>query len=186
MKKLFEISSEEKQRILEMHETATKKNYLNEQGPSVPTGLIDNKKYNLSSIVKDKTSLDKFVGWPNTPTLNKSSLAIVGLKPQNEPMITGGGAGEKPKHNMESLAFRLIGDYLDSIAQVVTDSKSLCNGTFNIDQIKGMSEKKFTNQFGNDDLKYLYQYFGGDKMFQAAVKRAAKEQANKFSGICNA
>jgi len=31
MKKLFEISSEEKQRILEMHESATKKNYLNEQ-----------------------------------------------------------------------------------------------------------------------------------------------------------
>lgn len=31
MKKLFEISSEEKQRILEMHETATKKNYLSEQ-----------------------------------------------------------------------------------------------------------------------------------------------------------
>lgn len=31
MKKLFEISSEEKQRILEMHENATKKNYLSEQ-----------------------------------------------------------------------------------------------------------------------------------------------------------
>jgi hypothetical protein len=31
MKKLFEISSEEKQRILEMHESATKKNYLSEQ-----------------------------------------------------------------------------------------------------------------------------------------------------------
>jgi hypothetical protein len=31
MKKLFEISSEEKQRILEMHETATKNNYLSEQ-----------------------------------------------------------------------------------------------------------------------------------------------------------
>jgi hypothetical protein len=31
MKRLFEISSEEKQRILEMHETATKKNYLSEQ-----------------------------------------------------------------------------------------------------------------------------------------------------------
>lgn len=31
MKKLFEISSEEKQRILEMHVSATKKNYLSEQ-----------------------------------------------------------------------------------------------------------------------------------------------------------
>jgi hypothetical protein len=31
MKKLFEIDNSEKQRILEMHQTATKKNYLNEQ-----------------------------------------------------------------------------------------------------------------------------------------------------------
>jgi hypothetical protein len=31
MRKLFEISSEEKQRILEMHESATKRNYLSEQ-----------------------------------------------------------------------------------------------------------------------------------------------------------
>lgn len=36
MKKLFEISSEEKQRILEMHETATKKNYLMEAEPVNP------------------------------------------------------------------------------------------------------------------------------------------------------
>lgn len=42
MKKLFEIDNSEKQRILEMHQTATKKNYLNEQSnvqntPSTPT-----------------------------------------------------------------------------------------------------------------------------------------------------
>lgn len=45
MKKLFDISSEEKQRILEMHETATKKNYLNEQStkevvPKLPSNDI--------------------------------------------------------------------------------------------------------------------------------------------------
>ena len=33
MKSLFEISSDERQRILEMHETATKKNYMFEQKP---------------------------------------------------------------------------------------------------------------------------------------------------------
>lgn len=31
MKNLFEINSEERNRILEMHTKATKKNYLNEQ-----------------------------------------------------------------------------------------------------------------------------------------------------------
>jgi len=34
MKRLFDISLEEKNRILEMHQSATKKNYLFEQGPA--------------------------------------------------------------------------------------------------------------------------------------------------------
>ena len=36
MRKLFEISSEEKQRILEMHESATKRNYLTEESTEKP------------------------------------------------------------------------------------------------------------------------------------------------------
>jgi hypothetical protein len=35
MRKLFEISSEERKRILEMHESATKRNYLTEEEPKV-------------------------------------------------------------------------------------------------------------------------------------------------------
>lgn len=47
MKKLFEISSEEKQRILEMHENATKKNYLSETSSQTtkdgqPVGTVIN------------------------------------------------------------------------------------------------------------------------------------------------
>lgn len=45
MRNLFEISSEEKQRILEMHETATKKNYMFEQnalqGPTTSNTTSD-------------------------------------------------------------------------------------------------------------------------------------------------
>ena len=53
MKKLFEISQDEKQRILEMHETATKKNYLSEQktnAGSVGLGLTQD---NLNYIIKN-------------------------------------------------------------------------------------------------------------------------------------
>ena len=39
MKRLFEISSEEKQRILEMHENATKRNYLSEQNAQQKVSL---------------------------------------------------------------------------------------------------------------------------------------------------
>jgi hypothetical protein len=52
MKKLFEISSEEKQRILEMHETATKKNYLNEQQVQTPAAgtTINGVTYKLQGL----------------------------------------------------------------------------------------------------------------------------------------
>ena len=66
MKKLFEISSEEKQRILEMHETATKKNYLSEQAvqptkqgqPGAGT-TINGVTYKLQGLT-DK-NIDKFL-----------------------------------------------------------------------------------------------------------------------------
>ena len=53
MKRLFEISSEEKQRILEMHETATKKNYLSEQyvepKPAVPVPSVEANEFGLTN-----------------------------------------------------------------------------------------------------------------------------------------
>lgn len=194
MKKLFEISSEERQRILEMHETATKNNYLSEQpeprtlplGGTSPEGMFNGNK--LTPVIKNQESLNKFIQWPNTPTLNKSSLQIVGLrKAVNDPTITGGGGGEKPKHNAESLAFRLIGDYLTFIAKIAEpkDVKSLCSATYDIRPIKGLTEKKFKESFGAEDLKYLYQYFGGEEIFANAVKKAVKEQMGK-SGVCKA
>jgi hypothetical protein len=65
MKKLFEISSEERQRILEMHETATKKNYLSEQAAQpvqqAKAGgtLINGVTYKLQGLT-DK-NIDKFL-----------------------------------------------------------------------------------------------------------------------------
>jgi len=206
MKKLFEISLEEKQRILEMHESATKKNYLSEQPvqqnqrqpPASITstaGFTSNgKTYYLPEIIKDETSLNKFVGWPNTPTISKSSLAIIGLRPQSEPNITGGGGGENPKHNAESMAFDFIRYYLTSIAADESlNTKCLCNGTCNIDANVSGAEWRFKDgKYKPEDLDYLYKYFGnnsaenGKKALQAATKRALKEQLAKFPGVCKA
>jgi hypothetical protein len=159
------------------------------------TGMnINGKTYYLPEIIKDETSLNKFVGWPNTPTISKSSLAIIGLKPQDEPSITGGGGGENPKHNAESMAFDFIKGYLTSIAaDKGLNTKCLCNGTCNTDANVSGAEYRFKDgKYKAEDLDYLYKYFGnnnaenGKKVLQAATKRALKEQLAKFPGVCKA
>jgi len=70
MRKLFEISSEEKQRILEMHESATKKNYLSEQvtqpvkqGQPAAGTLINGVTYKLNGLT-DK-NINNFLNVPS-------------------------------------------------------------------------------------------------------------------------
>jgi hypothetical protein len=207
MKKLFEISSEEKQRILEMHESATKKNYLSEQPvqqnqrqppPSITSTAgvnINGKTYYLPEIIKDETSLNKFVMWPNAP-ISKSSLAIIGLRPQDDPKTIEGRqakpGGNIPR-NPEGMAFYFIQDYLTSIAADKSfNTKCLCNGTCNTDANVSGAEWRFKERFGDEDLKFLYQHFGnnsaenGKKALQAATKKALKEQLAKFPGVCRA
>jgi len=57
MKRLFEISSQEKQRILEMHESATKRNYLSEQNPQPAASNI--KRTFVLDIEPNEFGLDK-------------------------------------------------------------------------------------------------------------------------------
>jgi len=68
MKKLLDISSEERNRILEMHQNATKKNYLMEQPTTQPgqntQGVdINGAKYLLTNAVKDAATLSKFLNY---------------------------------------------------------------------------------------------------------------------------
>lgn len=198
MKKLFEISSEEKQRILEMHESATKKNYLSEQPvqqnqgqrPQESTGIeLNKKKYYLPEIIKNEKSLNDFVGWPNT-SLSKSLLTMVGLRnAAQEPKVIEGQQNVKGnfKRNAEGMAFYYIQDYLDTIARDKNvNTQSLCKGTFDVAGVKGGAEFKFKERYGDEDLAYLYKYFGGADVLVGAVKNALKQQLAKFPGVCNA
>jgi hypothetical protein len=72
MRKLFEIDENEKRRILEMHENATKNLYLNEQPtpsttppPSQPENATGGEIEGTKTIdkVKDAASLNKFYDW---------------------------------------------------------------------------------------------------------------------------
>ena len=73
MKRLLEISSEERNRILEMHQNATKKNYLMEQPSQPEPGTlsqgadINGIKYKLTNAVKDAKTLSTFLNYTPAP-----------------------------------------------------------------------------------------------------------------------
>jgi hypothetical protein len=196
MKRLFEISSEEKQRILEMHESATKKNYLSEQ-TAQPTqqaqrglsssGLkIGDRTFLLTSIVKDNDSLSNFIGWPRGVTNQLEmgpNLTSIGLKPINKP-----GRNENNVKNMEGHAISLIGDYLYAIAQKTNDKTAICNaspGIMNSEIIKIAEEEFNLNRPGVTPIE-IYNYFKMDvNKFVQSVVKAAQQQA-KSLGVCSA
>ena len=107
MKNLFEISSEEKQRILEMHETATKKNYLSEQ--STPRVLkIDSIKSAINTTCRPQ----------NQSTWNsfKTKIASTKLKDVNwDTVFKESSAGNK---------FGIQGKYIWSFRQTPEDGYS--------------------------------------------------------------
>lgn len=79
MKKLFEIDENEKKRILEMHENATKRNYLSEQEtpattppPAQPGNTTGGEIEGAKTIdkIKDAASLNKFYDWGDAGITN--------------------------------------------------------------------------------------------------------------------
>jgi hypothetical protein len=60
MKKLLDISSEERNRILEMHQSATKRNYLSEEAPQ-PTKQATTKPVQTKQIIPGAESVESFI-----------------------------------------------------------------------------------------------------------------------------
>lgn len=108
MKKLFEISSEERNRILEMHQNATKKNYLNEAESSYGPLKIDSEKSALYTTCRPK----------NQSTWNtfKTKIASTKLKGVNwNTVFKESSAGSK---------FGIQGKYIWSFSQSPDDGYS--------------------------------------------------------------
>ncbi len=78
MRQLFKIDESEKRRILEMHENATKRNYLMEQPTSSPTTPPQQSPEAETEItgektiknLKDDNSLNQFINWGITDLKN--------------------------------------------------------------------------------------------------------------------
>jgi hypothetical protein len=145
MRKLFEIDENEKRRILEMHENATKKMYLSEQpttgaeqpttGAGQPTtgqettgvATIDGVTYKLPGIV-DKTTLESLIG---DATDTDEELAAF-----NDYFTGQGGKLQfqmnfKPKSGEQTSglgkrALTVVRKSLDRLAQTQTDKQNVC------------------------------------------------------------
>jgi hypothetical protein len=153
MRQLFKIDESEKKRILEMHEKATSKNYLNEQPSQQPTlkqpqatVTIDDKQYKLPGIV-DKKSLENFTG-DNTFTPEELTQlnTILGTTLQMEsPGGMGSGMGKK--------ALSGVRNSLNYLAQRVSSKENLCRAKYTLDQFSEIPEMKEVSDFISDVSK---------------------------------
>jgi len=135
MRQLFKIDESEKKRILEMHENATKRNYLgeqeNQQQQPQATVTIEGNPYRLPGIV-DKTSLESFIGDNAFTPQELSDLnSILGTNLQMEsPGGMGSGFGKK--------ALSAVRDSLNYLAQRVSSKENLCRAQYTLDQFSGV------------------------------------------------
>lgn len=130
MKINLNIDENEKRRILEMHENATKRNYLNEQetppsaaSPASEGTRIDGRLYKIEKIL-DKNSLNKFINWGILPSSAdaESDTRQYDVKMANELGFAyeGNQLPEKPGGEVDSEPVRKIKQVyrdLDVIAQ---------------------------------------------------------------------
>ena len=167
MKRLI-ITEEERSKILGMHQSAIKKNYLSEEKPQ-PTqppqrglpaaGLkIGGKEYLLTSIIRDNDSWANFTSWPYNVTNTLAmgpNLKSIGLTPIKNP-----GRNQDDSKNMELHAIGLIHDYLDAIAQKTNDKNAICNASPALvnTEIITLAENEFNFNRPGVTPKEIYNY----------------------------
>ena len=186
MKQLFKIDEFEKRRIIEMHENATKRNYLSEQGqtpaPASTTQTASQRepftsasgvKYKLPIITSDE-DINKFITL-NDGTIDNGFLASLGIKGLPAAPTEAG------QPNFTATVYRLLRSYVDAAAQLVGQNKMLCDGFKNIAALDKVATK-------NEDYSTLFQNLGGGKIemgktiFYNAVTKVLQTQINKLNG----
>jgi hypothetical protein len=100
-KSLFTIDSSEKERILEMHQTALKNNYLSEQATAVPTTVTPTKMAPLTAdkiILRDGSEITLESSWDQKGTISKTDFTV--YSSYSNDTTTG-----KPSTNRISISF---------------------------------------------------------------------------------
>ena len=158
MKQLFKIDESEKRRILEMHENATRKNYLNEQEPTQPTQranvphtIVDNDgrpstlKTSLPKI-QNMQDLAEFNFYKDSPKEVIQSLNDTGVKMYVSKSVMGSEPitlipTERVKDEQLNYAGQRLSNLLSAIFRfivydVCAAEGSNCTGTFTYQQVR--------------------------------------------------
>jgi hypothetical protein len=180
MKQLFKIDESEKRRILEMHQTATRKNYLSEQENTAtpnqpnrePFTSASGVRYKLPAITSDEI-LSKFIN------INDGNVDVSWLQGLGFPKTLPKAGGPEGRNTTDAI-FRLLRDYVDAAGQLVAKNEILCGGGNFIDALTATAE---ASHGGNvNDIKSLYAAAGGEQKFKDAVKKILQTQINKIGG----
>ena len=191
MKKLFEISSEEKQRILEMHESATKKNYLSEQAAQqTPPQATPNPSYEVNGVkyylpfITDQDTFNRFAEFDMTADALKS----VGVNVTKAPTVTLDASTKEIKPNSEAYLVRLIEKYLQSIPVTIRDTNTICRANPNeiVNNFVISNGKKLFKDENKFDAAEIFTRFNlTDEKFKKIVSNAVKVNLNKnFPEVC--
>jgi hypothetical protein len=197
MKKLLDISSEERNRILEMHQNATKKNYLMEQpangDPSTPQGVdINGAKYLLTNAVRDAATLSKFLEY--NPAAREmqvfcqaSGAQCVGLdKISFERTSTGKPSYWTMMKDLTKLYLNAVAKTYENkiIPAACSDSPSntvYYEGLYN----KVMPEFKQKYGLSDSEVQEFEKYFATIKNYKRGFESALRRQLNAV-GACKA
>ncbi len=195
MKKLFEIDNSEKQRILEMHQNAVKKNYLSEQAATqtsqqTPPKAKPNPSYEVNGVkyylpfITDQDTFSKFTEFDMTVDALKSA----GISVTKNPMIDLNAQTKEIKPNWEAYLVRLIEKYLQSIPMTIRDTNTICKGNPNeiVNNFVISNGKKLFKAENKFEAEELFKYFKlNDEKFKNAVANAVKINLNKnFPEVC--
>jgi hypothetical protein len=197
MKKLLDISSEERNRILEMHQSATKRNYLNEQTTTQPgentQGVdINGAKYLLTNVVRDAATLSKFLDY--NPAAREmqvfcqtSGAQCSGLdKMSFEPTSTG-----KPSYwtMMKELTKIYLNEVAKNYGNKVIPAACSDNPASTV-YYEGLYNKvmpEFKQKYGLSDseVQEFEKYFATIKNYRRGFESALRRQLN-LVGACKA
>lgn len=170
MKKLFEIDENEKRRILEMHENATKRNYLMEQPNTDPlvskqggteiTTTVDDKfgKPQTSTTnvdlpgIQDIDTLNKFAyGWGGETLCDKMKF-LESKKLKNVYNYTTDSMCKRTSPESPRTGANVLRDVVDkallNIAQNMKDLNKIASGTIG-QNVMSMDNKSWTEMFAD-------------------------------------
>jgi hypothetical protein len=206
MKKLLDISSEERNRILEMHQSATKRNYLSEQNP--PSGQpantqtegidINGAKYKLTNVVKDAASLAKFLDYNPDENMIRAFCRSTnaqcsggGNRGENPPSLFASTKGGKPSYWAMMREYAKM--YLNEVAKqygnkiIPTACSDSPGYVVYYENLEPIVMPAFKQKYGLDDRTYdeFNKYFGTVAKYKTGLQSALKTQLNKL-GACAA